>query len=338
MATAELIEQTTSQKPEIVAYLQQKAMIAVLADKYMGLTISGLDDRKGFDAVHAARMTVKNTRVAVEKRRKELKADALAYGQAVDAAARELTGLLTPIESHLEAEEQAVVDAREKIKREAEERRRQIAQDRYDKLIACGVMPSLPEVAALTDEQFAVALADAEKIKAEREAAELARQKAEAEAAEKRRAEEAKLAAERAELEAMRKQQEADAARLKAESDRLAAEEQAKQRAIELEKAKAEAAEKARIETEKRLAEEAAMKVAADELRRLREKEEADAAEAARLKAEAERPQREKILAVAEAVEALEFPAGPGSDDVKAVLANAAAAIRVIARRRNLKG
>lgn len=323
-------------RPELAEFRKQDAAIAKLAQQYMPLTIKGLEDREGFNAVHEARMIVKNTRVSVEKKRVELKADALAYGRAVDSEAKRLTELLEPIESHLKAEEDAVVQERERIRRAAEERRRAMIQDRVDKLAACGVVADVGKVSELTPEQWEAAYADSLKIKADREAAAEALRKADAEAAEKRRQEEAALAAERAELAKIKAQQDAEAARIAAERRKLEEEQAAKRRAEELEQARKEAAERARIETEQRLAREAAEAKAAEEARIAREKAEADAAEAARIKAEQERPQRQKLLAVAAKVSAIEVPEGAGSADVKEVLAKAAADIQAIAKRRNL--
>jgi colicin import membrane protein len=320
--TATLVPDT---RPELVEFRKQDAAIAKLREQYMPLKINGMDDKEGFAKVHDARMIVKNTRVSVEKKRVELKADALAYGRAVDAEAKRLTELLSPIESHLEAEEDCIVQERERIKKEAERKRQAIIQNRVDQFMACGVVPNITDVAALTDEQFAESLAAAQKAKEEREAAAEAQRKAEAEAAEKRRQEEAALAEERAELAKIKAEQEAEAARLAAERRKIEEAEAAKRRAEELEQARKEAAERARVETEQRLAREAA-----------EAKAEAEAEEAARIKAEQERPQREKIAAIAFQVESIHVPDGPGQSDVRSVLVKAAADIRTIAKRRNL--
>lgn len=335
MSDTMTLDQPTT-RPELAAFRQQDVAIQALADKYLPLKINGLEDRDGFKLVHEARMIVKGKRVDVEKKRVELKADALAYGRAVDSEAKRLTELLEPIESHLEAEESAVTQERERIKREAEEKRQAITQDRVDRLAACGVVANVQQVAALTPEQFADALEDARKIKAERDAAAEAQRKADAESAEQRRQQEAALAAEREALAKIKREQDAEAARLAEERRKIEEEQAAQRRAVELEQAKKEAAEKARVETEQRLAREAAEKQAAEEARLAREKAAAEAAEAQRIKEEAERPQRAKILAVADQVERIPIPDGAGAADVKAVLVKAAAEVRAIGKRRSL--
>lgn len=322
-------------RPELVEWRKQDSAIAEMREKYLPLRIDGLDDRDGFKAVHDARMIVKNTRIAVEKKRVELKADALAYGKAVDAEAKRLTAMLEPIESHLQAEEDAVIAERDRIKREAEEAKRLALQKRLDALLECGIVGNPEATAAMSDEQFAANLAT---VKAAFEV----RIKAETEAAEKRKAEEAALAAERARLEEIQRQQKAEADRLAAEQRRLDDERLARERAAELEKAKAEAAEKARADAERRHAEEiervkrdaeakAAREKAEAEEKVRREKKEAEAREVARIKAEAERPQREKILAVAAQIESMTVPVGPGNVAVMNVLVDAASKIRDIA-------
>ena len=97
--------------------------IAELHQQYMPMTIAGLNDRKGLVAVHDARMHVKGLRVQVEKKRKELKADALEYGRIVDREAKRITALLAPIEEHLQSQEQAVLDEKALLKREEEARK-----------------------------------------------------------------------------------------------------------------------------------------------------------------------------------------------------------------------
>jgi len=86
--------------------------------EYLELTITGIDDEAGFSLVHQARMVVKGHRVAVEKRRKELKADALEWGRKVDSEAKRLYGLMEPVEIHLQAEEDKVTKEKETIKAE----------------------------------------------------------------------------------------------------------------------------------------------------------------------------------------------------------------------------
>lgn len=282
---------------DLVKFEPTEAAIATLSQKYMPLKINGIDDKEGFALVHAARMDIKAKRVSVEKRRKELKADALEYGRKVDAAAKKLFGLLEPIESHLTAEEARIEAEKEEIRMAAV--RKAEAEERVAK-------------EAAEAEERARREAEAAAIKAEQE--KLAQERAALEA------EKARVMEEQAKIEAERRRiADEEAARQRAiqeaeekERRRLAAIEEAKQaeirrqqRETELAKAREEAAEKARIETEQRLAREAKAKAEADRKR-------AEAAEKRRKRQEALRPDKEKLLAVRDAVLAIVVPAMSG--------------------------
>lgn len=298
---------------EPISYPVIAEKIGELSAEYMPLRVNGLDDSKGLKIVHDARMVVKNLRVQVDKRRKELKAASLEYGRQVDTAAKQLTDLLEPIESHLQAEEDTVENEKARIKAEAEEAKRQKLQKRLEALMDFGVVGNAVAVEAMTDDGFQGLLDRAE---AEHDA----KLAAEREAAEKQKQEAARLAAERAELDRQRKEQEAERAKLEAE-----------RRAIELENARREAAECARIETEQRIAREQEQARLAAERKAAQEKADAEAKEAARLKAEGERPQRYKLDSVADLVEMVPVPSGPGSKAVKDALLQCSAQIRKIA-------
>jgi uncharacterized protein YjgD (DUF1641 family) len=90
---------------QVVEYNVTDAAIAEMSDLYMGLVITDLEDKEQFDAVHSARLVVKGKRIEVGKRRKELKAGALAYGREVDSKANHIFERLEPIETHLKTEE-----------------------------------------------------------------------------------------------------------------------------------------------------------------------------------------------------------------------------------------
>jgi hypothetical protein len=316
---------------ELTAFERESAAIAEMREQYMPLTINGIDDREGFATVHKARMVVKNKRVEVEKRRKELKADALEFGRKVDGAAKLLTELLKPIEEHLDAEESAVVQEKQRIAREAEEAKARKLQERVTKMLAVEPPIGAAAIAAMSDEEYNTALASfTESFNARNaEAARVAAEEAEA-----KRQEAIRMAAEREALEAERKrlaeierQQKAEADRIaaeqrkideanRAEQKRIADAEVARLRAEEIEREKAAAAERARIETEARLkreAEAAAAKAAKEEAKRLR--------------LEALRPDREKLLAYIAAIEAVAMP--QVSEDSRGIANN----LRVIVKR-----
>lgn len=261
-ATPELITTSseTSLFPAIVFPIDEDEIREQVAP-CLKMTIAGIDDRKGFDAVHEKRMQLKNLRVGIEKTRKSLKEASLEYGRTVDGEAKRLTALIAPAEDYLEAREKEVTAERERLKREAEEARQRKIQERFDQMLTAGARIDVIAVGAMSDDEFAAVLAtseaeqkaarekeEAERRERERVAAEeAARVKAEAErleaeAAERRRIEDARLAEERARLDAEHKahqeqllQREAELAaarreieererKVKEEADRLAAE------------------------------------------------------------------------------------------------------------------
>jgi len=280
--------------------------INALATEYMPLTIDGINDKEGQALVKAARIDVKKHRVAVEHKRKSLKADALEYGRKVDSAAKILTGELTKIEDHLKAEEAAVQEEIDRIVQELEEKRQAELQTRLNKLAAVNCMMVTATVEMMTDEQFAERLAEATKQHEEKKAGEADRQRQAEEAEKKRKAEEERLAADRKKLEEERAALEAEKQKVEAErlaADRKVAEEKRQKEEAEAEKERQEVEAKAEKERLKRI--------------------------------EIMRPDLEKLARVADAVEAINVPAvrevaQPKREKVVAVLEMAVARIREI--------
>lgn len=102
----------TSVDSKLIEFSKSDAAIALMAEKFLPLTLANPTDAKGFGVIHEARMLVKTKRVEIEKRRVELKADALAFGRQVDSEAKRLT-----------AAEQAERLAKERIAATAERER-----------------------------------------------------------------------------------------------------------------------------------------------------------------------------------------------------------------------
>jgi hypothetical protein len=103
---------------QVVEYNVTDAAIAEMSDMYLGLVITDIDDKEQFSAVHSARMVVRGKRIEVDKRRKELKADALAWGKKVQGKANHIFELLEPIETHLKKEEGKVQAEKDRIESE----------------------------------------------------------------------------------------------------------------------------------------------------------------------------------------------------------------------------
>ena len=214
------------------------------------------------------RLLMKEKRVAIEKRRKELKSQSLLEGKAIDSIAKALTALIKPIEKHFDAQEHFIdIEAQKVADRIRAEMVAKVESDRIER-------------------------EEAERVEQERIKAENAKLKADAEAAEKVRVEKERdrVAAEKQaadEKRAIEEQAAWDRVAAETERTRIADELAAKDRAIVAEREKREAekhiAERNANIERKRVADEkiAAEKKAADEKRKLEEK-------AAREKAEAE--------------------------------------------------
>lgn len=261
-----------------------------MREEFSGLTA---DTTSGYEEVRKAISCTRSYRVAIEKKRVELKADALEWGRKVDAEAKRLTALLLEIEEPLKAQKQAVDDAKEqeRLRKEREARERLEA-----------------EVRAKREAEEA-------RIKAEREAEEsrLAEERLRLEAERKRiEAEQAKVA------EELRKQREAEAARQaeerrKIEEERRRLEEEAAKqaaiRAAEEERLRAERERLEKAEAARQAEREAAeraerLRIEAD--RRARQEAEEKAAHEARLRAL--EPDRVKIRRIAESLRAIDLP------------------------------
>lgn len=199
---------------ELVKYNVTDAAIEAMSHDYRQIIVAGPDDEEGAKRAHQARMVVKNKRVEVEKTRVELKADALAYGRAVDAEAKRITALLAPIEKHLDAQESVVTEAKkraaaaaaeaQRARREAEEHQAREAEEAALRL----------ERERLARER--AAMEEAQRVERERLAAERAAMEAERLALqEAQRAEQERRRAEAQQAEAER-QRAAEAARLEA--------------------------------------------------------------------------------------------------------------------------
>ena len=314
--TTTLVEQPQTTD---VSFPVADAAIVDMRNRYMPLRIVGVNDKAGYTLIREARLEVKGLRCAVENRRKELKADALEWGRKVDAEAKRLTSLLEPIELHLESQEKAHDAEKARIKRETEEAAQRKLQARLDAMTKCRATVDLFKIQQMSDAEFDACLQVAieadqrrrdqeEADRIERERLEAERREAERLAEQERRqAEEARLAAARAEMERQRHLQaerEAEAReKQRLEDERLAAE-RAELDRVRREQAEAQAklnAERERLDAEQRKID---AEAAAAQYRSAAENRRK--AEQARI--EALRPDREKLLGVAEAIRAIAIP------------------------------
>ncbi len=306
---------------DVVKFDITRAEIAEISQKGMTLTIQGLDDKTGFDAVHAALMDVVHRRAFISKQGLAYRRKALDWNAAVLKEEKELVALIQPVEDYLTDLENRVKEEKARIKKEAEEKILAIIQARCDRLLDMGcrfdrianaysygeLVAPVAMIKVAPDDMFekiCVAIQGAvDADKAEKAAEETRRLEEQAlilkvqqeqETERQRQAEERERLA--LEGKAIQEAKDAIAREKKAAEDAILKAEQDKLRAIELEKAKTEAAEKATKETAERIQRETEAKWA-------KEKADADAKLAKELKAKeaAERkaaraPDREKLL------------------------------------------
>lgn len=296
---------TTPSFPAVV-FSVTDAGIAELEAKHRGLVVAH-GDKKGYLALTQAIAEVRTARTDVEKRRKELKQDALDYGRLVDSTAKAITERLEAIEGPLKANKEQIDAENERIKREkeeAEQKRIAILQSRIaefsavpSRMISESADKLSLKIRLLTDyeittedfQEFAGQAAEAiagtiealERMLADRIAADEAESARLAEQARidaERKAEAKRLAAEQARLAAER-----------AEFDRQQAEARRQQEAADRARREAEAAEQAKRDAEARAQQaeidrqRAELKAAQDALAEQQRK----AAEAAQAEAEA---------------------------------------------------
>lgn len=231
--TTELLDAPKTESSVMAKYQITKEQIKKAVETASLVTVEGPEDKKGMAVARENRLSLQKMRTTIEAKRKELKADALAYGRKVDSVAKELTAIITPEEQRLkELEETAAREAErlaelEKQAREVENKRR------CDLLAKIGVMVPVIELQfmdAVAFEAFYLGKkADFDAAKKAEEEAEAAR-KAEADrlakVAEEQAAQAAEIARQQAELAKKQAEQQA-------ELDRQKAEIEAKQKAIE---------------------------------------------------------------------------------------------------------
>jgi len=89
----------TEEKPDTAPVVRYGVSDAAIAD--LRNEVGGLRADVDYDATRLALGRIVKLRTGVEKRRKELKEDALKWGRKVDSEAKRLTGLLEEIETPL---------------------------------------------------------------------------------------------------------------------------------------------------------------------------------------------------------------------------------------------
>jgi hypothetical protein len=305
--------------------------ITDLLKQAASIEVASIEDKEAMKLARSTRLALRQVRIDVEKTRKELKAESLLKGKAIDGMANIIKYKIEPVERDLQEKEDFV-------KRIEAERVAALVSERTSELAQLDVDCSCFDLGAMTDEAFGALLASSKVV----HAAKVAEAKAEAD----RQAKEARERAE--EQERIRKENE----RLKAEAEAREAELQAERDAKEkaeraAAKAKAEAeakAKKAKSEADRKAKaiQDAADKAAREEqARREAELQAEKDAEIAQLQAEKDAeqarkmaPDKDKLTALDAAICGLDVPqvssdvAIEAVTDVRAILNNAVKVIR----------
>ena len=95
----------------------KKADIIALTEKFKDLEIQGIDDKQGYQAVHQARIELKNSRVAISKQGKNLRDGAIKFQREVIKVEKELVALIEPTETSLANKQKLIDEEKEQQKR-----------------------------------------------------------------------------------------------------------------------------------------------------------------------------------------------------------------------------
>jgi DNA repair exonuclease SbcCD ATPase subunit len=120
---------------ELAKYDSVIPKVEELKEQYLSLKIESIDDKDNYQIVKDAIRFIVSKRVEIEEKRKELKANSIAFGKAVDARAREITSLITPIEEYLKDEKARIDFEIEEIKRKEEEAKQAKIKQRHQMLV-----------------------------------------------------------------------------------------------------------------------------------------------------------------------------------------------------------
>jgi hypothetical protein len=297
-----------SEKAELT--LPERVAVVLGAPKYeleirdlvaKTVTITEVKNKDGREQCHGAMMTLKNTRVAIEKAAKAAREDATAFSKAVIAEEKRLVALAEPEEARLQGLRDAwdAEIAREKAAQAAAEQARVNGiQAKIDEIKDCVVIAmgkSADEIASAIAEleSTAITLEEFGEFSGAAQAAQVA------------------TIAKLGEMLAAQQAHEAEAARIAAEREALErqraelAEQERKAAAARAEQEANDRAERERVEAEQRAAQERAAAVmrqqqAEHEARMAAQQAEIDRqqAEIAAARAEQERVERERLAAI----------------------------------------
>lgn len=276
-----------------------KAEVTKLATQYADITT--IANKAGRDQAHAAAMALKNRRVEIQRRAKEVREDAVAFQKAVIAKGEELAAIIWPEEERLLSLRDAWDEEQARIKREAAEA--ELKRKAWHESQVAGIRGVVLKAGGASAAQIKELIAEVDSIKPSEELhAEYMPvvERAKAETLDSLRTMLAEAEAREAEQARIKAEQEAEATRLAAEREELArlrAEAEARRQEEERKAAEARAEEEARMAAERA---EIARQREAQEAKTRAEREELDR-QAAELRAQQEAIRKQQEEAAAEA-------------------------------------
>ena len=128
----ELIITELKKYDEIVPKVQE------LKDLFMNLEIKSIDDKEGYTKVKDGLRFMITKRNEIEGKRKELKADSLKFGKAVDDRAKEIQDMIAPIEDYLRTQKDLIDSQLKAIKEKEEAEYRNKIGKRIERLLIMG--------------------------------------------------------------------------------------------------------------------------------------------------------------------------------------------------------
>lgn len=128
----ELITTELKKYDEILPKVQE------LKDLFMNLEIKSIDDKDGYAKVKEGLKYMITKRNEIESKRKELKADSLKFGKAVDDRAKEIQDMIAPIEDYLRTQKDFIDGQLRAIKEKEEAEYRNKIAKRIERLLVMG--------------------------------------------------------------------------------------------------------------------------------------------------------------------------------------------------------
>lgn len=128
-------------KTELQKYDAIVPKVQELKDLFMNLEIQSIEDKEGYAKVKEGLKFMIGKRNEIEDKRKELKADSLKFGKAVDERAKEIQGMISPIEDYLRGEKEKIDQEVKAIKEAEEKEAKRKFQLRIDRLVLMNFKP-----------------------------------------------------------------------------------------------------------------------------------------------------------------------------------------------------